>query len=678
MADWLTYKGQSPWVCIPVIKNTYDEGDKTTSVANPVWVVDQDGITDREKHDPCGYWPRLPYTAPPEEVIPMFEVYHEMLPAETSHVGLSAACDYLYGMETFISFDPLDYDGVVKFEFEVIAMNTTASPFKVVLVDDTYTICHEITIPANTEGTTGYELFRIREEFTPIVGATNYGLKFDMSDGAAEILSYPLEVVISNARIIVTQNEATKTRIQIPMFGSDYSYIAQGDTVDHISLPVGFGIFNQTGYTNVNDYTNKWPGTSGSWVSSDEVTNVWRYSSDEISTVSKVVMSVLARSPSSPLYTVKTIVLINYLPWIIHSYWGMYTAPTTTADTACSGATGISGTGWDIVWQDGCTGGIFTPVTDSFFEPEPHPWETTVYPDLSGISGSVDVFMGWQYDGNPWQHGTKWFTVTVNPGRMITDAVMTVVPGSTDLRKNVTLNYKISPNELNPLYVALFDIDTNSMVAGSEQEWILDEGWVRKDVEIPVGNLVSGHEYEFRVKCEEHYLVTNLVRPEIADVQLLINIDTIQHLTTWHRVFHRADTEHDNWYTPVAWGGDYWSYGTGANSIMHRSQLYLPTGAAVAFEQTAFTVYDNSVDAENYQYVALLDLSVDDATGSGENGIEVVGGKLTWTNADYNTRTRKRTGNLPVTHEQILGGKYGESEDGYIVPIEGFLVIKIK
>ena len=667
MADWLTYKGQSPWVCIPVIKNTYDEGDKTTSVLNPVWVVDQDGVTDRTKHDPCGYWPRLPYSPPPPVEGPMFEVYHEMLPAETAHVWMSNEIEYVYPMETFISFDPLDFDGVVKFEFEIIGMNKGEYYFKVALVDADYTVCHELILPANTEGTTGYELFRIREEFTPIAGSINYGLKFIIDPEGVDVLGNLLTVVVSNARIIVTQSSPTKTRIQIPMFGSEYVYAVPGSPADHISYPEGVSVHNQTSYTNVNDYTNKWPGATGYVTASDKVTNVWMYSESDLKDVSKVTLSVLAKSPMTPIDTVKTIVMISSAGWSGHSDWGVYTTPTSWANTACSGATSVSGSGFEnIVWQDGCTGAIFTPVPNSQIVPEPDPWDTTVYPDLSGISGSLDVCMGWMFSGNPWQHGALWFTLTVNPGRSIIDEVMTVVPGSTNLKKDVTLTYKIIPTETNPLYVALFDITTNSMVAGSEQSWIWDEGWVRKDIEIPTGNMVSGHEYEFRVKCVDHYVVSTDIAPEIADVQLLINVTGIENLTTWHRVFHRADNIRDNWYTPVTWGGDYWEYGYGANCIMHRAKVSIPEGATVMFEQVVFTAYDDSVDEADYQYISLL-----------ENGVEIEGSKLVWTNTDYNTRTRKRSGVLPVINDQVLGSKYGESEDGYIFPIEGFVLIKV-
>ena len=677
MADWLKYKGEGPWECIPPNKITYDEGDKTTSVLDPVWVIDQDGITDRTKHDPCGYWPRLPYTPPPEESF-MFDVYHEMLPGETAHVSMLAAHEYVYSMETFVSFNPLDYDGVEKFIFEVIGMNKTEFPFKVMLVDDTYVSHAEVIIPANTEGATGYELARLSVEFTPIAGVLIYGLKFVIDAGSPEIAEFPLDVVVENARIIVRQNGASKTRIQIPMFASDYNFAASGGAVDHISLPIGYNIFNATGYTGVNDYTNKWPSESGTLRDSDTVTSVWQYSDADINPVSKVVLSVLARGATMPADTVKTIVMINSLAWVIHSYWGLYTTPIATSDAACASGSAISGSDMtDFVWQDGCTGGIFTPIPNSLMEPEPDPWSITLYPDLSGISGSVDVFMGWIFDGSPWQHGTKWFTVSVLAGRTIVDAVMTVVPGSTNLRKDVTLTYKIVPEVMNSLYVALFDIDTNTMVAGSEQVWATDSGWIRKDVEIPVGNLISGHEYEFRVKCVDHYYVSAVVAPEIADVQLLLNIDPIEHLTTWHRVFHRADTTRDNYYTPVAWGGDYFGYGTGANCIMHRSELYLPDGGDVRFEQVAYTRYNDSVE-EAVQFVSLLDLTVDDATGSGENGVEVVGGKISYTNTDYDTRTRKRSLALPVTHASTYGAKYGESEDGYIIPIKGFLVTKVK
>ena len=90
-------------------------------------------------------------------------------------------------------------------------------------------------------------------------------------------------------------------------------------------------------------------------------------------------------------------------------------------------------------------------------------------------------------------------------------------------------------------------------------------------------------------------------------------------------------------------------------------------------------MYDTLTPEElGQQYVSLLDLTVDDPDGSGANGEEVVGGKLMWTTEDYNTRVRKRSGILPMSHESVYGGKFGESSDWYIIPIEGFLVIKIK
>ena len=675
MADWLKYKGEGPWECIPPNKITYDEGDKTTSVLNPVWVVDQDGITDRTKHDPCGYWPRLPYTAPPPEVVPMFEIYHEMFPSQCAQVIFEEVADYEESMETFITFDANDYDGVVGFYFETIAMNKTAYPFKLQLIDNDDVVYAEMVIPANTTGTSGYEMFRERIEFTPSLTNTTYGLRGASDPASPTINIFPPEVFISNARIIVIQDGASKTRIQIPLFCTDWTYAMD---LAPVTEPVGYPIYNLLStYTGVDNYTNIWPD-KGEGVPASQA-GVWQFNADELDNISKVVFSVMAKGPKittlDPI--VKTGVMIDTGLYGTHSYWGLYTTPAATADTACSSGTGISGSGFqNVVWQDGCTGAIFTPISETFLEPEPNPWGITLYPDMTSVIGNVDIFQGWQFDANPWQHSVKWFGINVKVGTAIQDAILTVVPGSTDLRKDVTLSYVVRSVVRNDLYVALFDITTDIMVVGSELTWTSDEGWVRKQAEILPINLINGHYYEFRVKCPGQVGVIDA--PEINDAQLWLNVDPISHLTAWYRIFHQPDGESDDWQIPVSWGGDVWGYGVGANSIIHRAKPIIPTGSEVYFEQTSLSLYNDIVGYENHQYVSVLNLTDLDETGSGEAAVEITGSKLVWSNSDYNVKVLKRTEALPITNEMVLGTKYGDSVYLYMTPSDGFLVVKIK
>jgi len=62
MTDWLTYKGQYPWLCDPVIdKPEYNEGSSITkrsgiSGGSPIWKVNQSGPAITPTHIPCGYW----------------------------------------------------------------------------------------------------------------------------------------------------------------------------------------------------------------------------------------------------------------------------------------------------------------------------------------------------------------------------------------------------------------------------------------------------------------------------------------------------------------------------------------------------------------------------------------------------------------------------------------------
>jgi len=62
MADWLTYKGQYPWLCDPVVdKVEYNEGSRITksprvSGGSPIWKVNQSGPAITDTHISCGYW----------------------------------------------------------------------------------------------------------------------------------------------------------------------------------------------------------------------------------------------------------------------------------------------------------------------------------------------------------------------------------------------------------------------------------------------------------------------------------------------------------------------------------------------------------------------------------------------------------------------------------------------
>ena len=62
MTDWLTYKGQYPWLCDPVVdKVEYNEGSRITksprvSGGSPIWKVNQSGPAITDHHAPCGYW----------------------------------------------------------------------------------------------------------------------------------------------------------------------------------------------------------------------------------------------------------------------------------------------------------------------------------------------------------------------------------------------------------------------------------------------------------------------------------------------------------------------------------------------------------------------------------------------------------------------------------------------
>ena len=63
VTDWLRLKNQSPWPCVPIYKNCYNEAYKFSCVDNPVWstTFSDFGETPISTiHNPyCGYWPKL-------------------------------------------------------------------------------------------------------------------------------------------------------------------------------------------------------------------------------------------------------------------------------------------------------------------------------------------------------------------------------------------------------------------------------------------------------------------------------------------------------------------------------------------------------------------------------------------------------------------------------------------
>ncbi len=108
-----------------------------------------------------------------------------------------------------VSLDPADYDGSPAWNYEVDAINTDTSARNVYIKTSGGTKA-TISIPANTSAMTRFSGGPI----TPDTGFTQYWVALDGTTTAAQLQIYCV-------RILITQTNATKTRIQIPITDSN-------------------------------------------------------------------------------------------------------------------------------------------------------------------------------------------------------------------------------------------------------------------------------------------------------------------------------------------------------------------------------------------------------------------------------------------------------------------------
>lgn len=138
------------------------------------------------------------------------------VPLEMVDLGLTSATGS--GTNTFtrtrMFLDPSLYDNATYY-FELIAQNTNATTnYNVYLLDVTNNSnIVTYSVPANTANFTRFR----SSSFSPTSGKTTYSIKLDQT----AVIS---QLVVQTARIIVQQNGATKTRIQIPLVQRFYDY----------------------------------------------------------------------------------------------------------------------------------------------------------------------------------------------------------------------------------------------------------------------------------------------------------------------------------------------------------------------------------------------------------------------------------------------------------------------
>lgn len=167
----------------------------------------------------------------------------------------SAASGWTSGYHDFnrslLPFNSSDYDGTCTYYFEVVASNVNASnAYSVYLYDSTNaTVEATCSVPANT---TVANSTRIRSSaFTPASGDVTYKVRLDATGTASDLGVYA-------ARIIIVQEDATKTRIQIPLLGAYASLTEKQDTQ-----------YDAADYTTSTTYTQGLPHFHAMWARDD-------------------------------------------------------------------------------------------------------------------------------------------------------------------------------------------------------------------------------------------------------------------------------------------------------------------------------------------------------------------------------------------------------------------------
>lgn len=134
------------------------------------------------------------------------------VPIELVDTGIdSDVAAYTFEM-TRTTLDTNDYDGEVKYFFEVIAASVDSVPRSISLLDPSNNAVTSISVPANAP------LGRFRVNFTPVSGASNYRIRMP----AVTAIS---NVYMRSARIIIQQKNPTTTKIYYPLTSdrNDYS-----------------------------------------------------------------------------------------------------------------------------------------------------------------------------------------------------------------------------------------------------------------------------------------------------------------------------------------------------------------------------------------------------------------------------------------------------------------------
>lgn len=617
-------------------------------------------------HKPCGHWHKKPIEVPEPE-IPEFEIYFELLPGSAAQPYTHPYSDLLCS-ESFIPINVDNFDGDLTWQFEVIGFNSNSFDVTLQAVDSNGNVCSSVILPSGTVGPTGYELYRFRSDFISFIynDTVQYGIKIVVPEGEFLTIT-PLKCMISVARIIVRQSNATKTSMQIPLYGSYYNYPLQEYNSYPYDSPLGYGL-SDSHYVDIESGSNY------------KNVSLWKYNSAELSNISKVIFSPAAKGAINKI-TGTWQVIASTLDFV-HFHQMLYS--TTAHDTLRANATPGGWVDETQVHTDNVSGLVYTPIPGSYiyWDGSPYPFTYNLTPNFSGLApGTHYIAIGGELyfslpPENQWGHWGEFCHFTIPSGYHVESVTLTVYSILRN-RMKWEISYSMEPDGDTDLTLSLYDKTAGSIVPGSELVWVWEEGFSRKLAEISPGNLINGHEYRLGIDSPVTYMSGPATQeyPEIMDAQLLLNIDKIEHITTWRRCLMQFIGNWDNWVVPLAWGGNYWGTSEGSICVSPRILMFFSDGSKIYFEATIFSKESWWAGQEAYACVYLEDLGIDGNSGS--TGSDVDGSLLEWPEDITDKLSRKRTDILTLINDNEYGNRQPDSDVEYVYFPNGFIVTKI-
>ncbi len=106
-------------------------------------------------------------------------------------------------------FNTQEFDGSITYTFEIVASNVDIDPKSVTLVDESDATLATISIPAGTSDPT-----RFIQSFSPPGGAQLWRVQLEQT-------SFDEELLVTQARVLVNQVDATKTALYFPLLSSN-------------------------------------------------------------------------------------------------------------------------------------------------------------------------------------------------------------------------------------------------------------------------------------------------------------------------------------------------------------------------------------------------------------------------------------------------------------------------